>query len=303
MKLLSTIKRIRKKGDIALNNACSLEEIIANIVRKEYLLNSSLHSTKMGVANNLEYADRVIVSITTYGKRIHDVHLVIESLLNQTMPPNKIILWLADDEFKETHKPLLLKKQEARGLEIDFCEDLRSYKKLIPTLKKYPNSVIITVDDDILYPYNMVENLYSEYLKNKKCVYCLRAHLMTFDENANLLPYDKWIMDYKGREESMLVFPTSGGGVLYPSDCFHEDILNDDLFNKLAPFADDIWFKTMTLLNMIPCKTVGSSQSFDLTENQDIGLFHKNVVQHYNDVQIKQTFDHYKLWDTVKSIL
>jgi len=303
MKFLSTLKRLRRKGDKALNNAYSMTEIISRSIRIESLLNGSLQSVKKGVADNGRYSDNIIVSLTTYGKRINDVHLVIESLLNQTMLPNKIILWLAEDEFNESTIPLILKKQKGRGLEIGFCKDLKSYKKLIPTLERHPNSVIITVDDDILYSHNLIEILYNEYLKNKKCVYCNRSHKMTFDKYNKLLPYNQWIYNFKGNEESYIVFPTSGGGTLFPPNCFHKDILNIDLFTKLAPYADDVWFKAMTLLNTIPCKTTSNSELIFLQENQDIGLFHKNVGQNFNDVQIRQTFDYYNLWDIIKSNL
>ena len=53
------------------------------------------------------------------------------------------------------------------GLTIDWYHDIRSYKKLIPTLKRYPDDIIITADDDILYPCNMVSDLYDTYTKYK----------------------------------------------------------------------------------------------------------------------------------------
>ena len=300
MNFLTKLKRIKKKSDIALHNACALNEIVTNIIKKEYMLQNSLQSTKMGVAENGKYPDEIIVSLTTYGKRIFDVNITIESLLNQTMPPNKIILWLAEDEFNEKNIPFILKKQAERGVIIDFCKDLKSYKKLIPTLEKYPNSIIITADDDIIYNCNMVENLYLEYLKNKNCIYACRAHFMTFDKNKNLLPYNQWKHNYQQQEESYLVFPTGAGGILYPPNCFHEDILKIDLFTKLAPYADDIWFKTMTLLNNVPCQIIYSQHVY-LQDNQDMALFHKNIGQQLNDVQLKQTFDYYNLWNFLKS--
>ncbi|MGL5426399.1 MAG: hypothetical protein ACRDAS_00590, partial [Cetobacterium sp.] len=87
---------------------------------------------------------QIIVSLTTYNKRIYDVHLTIESLFRQTLMPNKIILWLAEDEFNRYNIPFMLQKLEKKGLEIGFCKDLKSYKKLIPTLVKYPNDIVIT---------------------------------------------------------------------------------------------------------------------------------------------------------------
>lgn len=38
-----------------------------------------------------------------------------------------------------------------KELTIDWYHDIKSYKKLIPTLQKYPDSIIVTADDDIIY--------------------------------------------------------------------------------------------------------------------------------------------------------
>jgi hypothetical protein len=43
-------------------------------------------------------------------------------------------------------------------------------------------------------------------------------------------------------------FPTGVGGILYPPKCFHKDIADKELFLKLAPNADDIWFWAMACL-------------------------------------------------------
>ncbi len=48
-----------------------------------------------------------------------------------------------------------------KGLTIDWCEDIKSYKKLIPTLKKYPDAIIVTADDDLIYDNKWLEQLYN----------------------------------------------------------------------------------------------------------------------------------------------
>ncbi|MDR0763178.1 MAG: hypothetical protein LBF01_01600, partial [Bacteroidales bacterium] len=122
------------------------------------LTQSALYSTESGITPSTT-DETLIVSLTTHGKRIYEVYLAIESILRQTLKPNKIILWLSKNKFNENNIPLILKKQQQRGLEIAFCEDVKSYTKLIPTLQMYPQAVIITVDDDILYPFDLIENL------------------------------------------------------------------------------------------------------------------------------------------------
>ena len=296
-------KKIKK----ALSNLYNLDDRIKiNNLITEYE-NSILNNKNRKI---LEYTEnkqnQLIVSLTTYNKRIYDVHLTIESLFRQTLKPNKIILWLAENEFNRENIPYILKKLQEKGLEIGYCKDIKSYKKLIPTLKKYPNDIIITVDDDVLYPYDFIENLYREYNKNNKCIYFYRGHKIKFDKENNVLQYSKWEGNYQGEESTLDTLPTGIGGILYPPKCFYKDILREDLFMRLAPRADDIWFKAMTLMNNIPCKKIKLSKDFkkkfiDLEDGQDIALGISNVIENQNDIQIKQTFDYYNLWEKLKN--
>jgi hypothetical protein len=291
-------KIIVRFGGKSLSNVSHLDNIIEQKLYRSLFLQSALHSTETGVIRFNANGKNIIVSLTTHNKRILDVWLTIESLLNQTLKPNKLILWLAEDEFDENSIPLVLKRQQKRGLEIGFCKDLKSFTKLIPTLQKYSNQLIITADDDIVYPFDLVENLYKEYERtDNNVVLCCRVHKMIFDKQNLLLPYNKWTSEYQGQETSMLVFPTGVGGVFYPPHCFHEDIFKEDLFLKLCPHADDVWFKAMTLLKGIPCKKILCRELIMMDENQDIALERINRGQNKNDTQIKAVFNHYNLWD------
>jgi hypothetical protein len=168
-------------------------------------------------------------------------------------------------------------------------------------LQKYPNDIIITVDDDIIYPYDLVENLYKSYKLDKNCVHFCRGHKMRLNRKGHLLPYKKWLSCISECEKSFLAFPSGCGGVLYPPHCFHTDILQKELFLQLSPTADDVWFKAMTLLNDIPCrKTPYDIHPIGILNNQDIALEIQNVWNKKNDVQIKQVFDYYNLQDKLQ---
>lgn len=51
---------------------------------------------------------KIVVSLTSYPARIDTVWLTIETLLRQSMKPDELILWLADEQFPS--KDLLPKK-------------------------------------------------------------------------------------------------------------------------------------------------------------------------------------------------
>lgn len=235
-------KRRLKKHD--LNNNRKLQSAVQGALLQQ----NALHSSEPGVGNTLDH--EIVVSLTSYEKRIGDAYLCVESLLQQSLRPDRIILWLSRSNFPNGKVPALLRKQESRGLEIIFTdEDLGPYKKYVYALERFPRSLVITVDDDILYPVDMVEQLYDAWLENPETIQCHRAHAMRLDKPGQLAPYRKWASCPPGRPPSSLVFPTGVCGVLYFPGALHEDATNRDQFLRLCPMADDIWLKAMSLKN------------------------------------------------------
>jgi hypothetical protein len=198
----------------------------------------------------------LIISLTSFPGRINFVHLTIKSLLRQTVIPSKIILWLAEKEFpkKEKNLPKNLILLSKKGLLISFCsKNIKSYKKLIPTLQKYPNKIIITTDDDIIYEKDMVEKLYKSFLKHPKDI---QAHRIT----KFIYKSGKFITKVGGKDHykgsSFLNKLTGVGGVLYPPNWFYKDIFNEKLFMKLAPTNDGQWSWIQGILNNFRVRVV-----------------------------------------------
>ena len=245
---------------------------------------------------------RFIVSLTSYPERLNlDVHYCIFSLLNQTLKPDEIVLWLAIEEFpnKELDIPERILKFKENGLTIKFTHNIKSYKKLIPALKEYPNDVIITADDDIYYDKQWFEKLYNAYLDDDNCIICHRAHKVKIDENGNIAPYKSWDKIIDDNTRSYLNFFTGCGGVLYTKSLLYKDIFNEELLTKLAPNADDIWFWAMAILNKTKIKIISEPCNKIIPINYDrehgLGghttLFTTNIIE--NDFQLKNIVDYY----------
>ena len=279
--------------------------LLTNYNQKRFLLEQNiLYSNEVGVTNTKYCESDIIVSLTTYGKRIYDVALTIESIMEQTMKANKIVLWL-DYSFQNKTLPNSLNKLKNRGLEICFCEDLLSYKKLIPTQKKYPNDVIITIDDDILYDYDVIERLLSSYPKEPNYIHCLRHHRMKFDKCGNLLPYIKWILEDKNDSLTFLNFFTSGAGTLFPPNSLDSNVTDEKSFLSICKYADDIWLNAMAILKGTltkQCYTRNKNCMEGLVNEdvQDIALANNNVTLGRNDIQIKAVFEKYGIYALIK---
>lgn len=225
-----------------------------------YLWDKTLHSKERGVSDERYCDEEVVVSLTTYGDRIHDVHLAIESIMQQTMLPNRIVLWLAEDEFKGKTLPVALRMQLERGLEIAYCEDLRSYKKLIPSLRRFPEACIVTVDDDIAYSPDFIEKMVRAHKEHPSDICASRIHRIVLDATGKPAPYLEWqLCVEKCPKENNLAFFTGCGGILYPPGSLPEEVFNQDVFMGICSSADDVWFSAMRLLNGIKVTKIFSS--------------------------------------------
>jgi hypothetical protein len=266
----------------------------------QYLDNLVLNSRELGITENSYGTNELVVSLTTYGKRLNEVYLAIETVMQQTMKPNKIVLWLGND-MEKINIPVTLRSQQKRGLEINYCKDIRSYTKLIPSLQKFPESLIITIDDDCLYNFDIIENLYNAYERNPSQIYALRLHRMKMRSSSRLEKYSNWIWGYENFDSSPLNFPTGVGGVLYPPQCFSKEVFNSDVYLNICKYADDVWFKAMSLMNGYISQKVythnKNGNDFLINDNiQDITLAKQNNDKSMNDIQLKAVFDKYDLY-------
>lgn len=255
---------------------------------------------KKGIKQENKRNRKLIVSITSIPLRTDKLWITMESLLRQTYKPDKIILWLAKDEFQNVKLPERLREQQKRGIEIRYCANLRSYKKFYYTAKAYPDDYIVTVDDDIIFAEDMLEILVKTYRENPGGIVCQRSHYIK-KYGGRLRPYTKWL-GYEDRTDidstySFQNFFTSGAGTLFPMFRLKKVVLQQEIFMKLAPYADDVWLnfcawkagiKTMnvkgSLGNII---TIGSS-----SRN---GLFKINAIHQKNDEQIERVLEYLRI--------
>lgn len=239
----------------------------------------------------------IVVSLTSYPARIGTVTPTIKSLLSQTYQARKIVLWLAEDQFpnKEKDLPFSLVELISDKFSIMWCEDLLSYKKLIPALSIYPTSVIVTADDDILYANNWLLELVVSYLQDPSAIHCHRAHAISLDEDGKLLPYKKWKRDVKSATAGFTNFFTGCGGVLYPPSSLHADVTRKSIFASICSHGDDIWFWGMAVLKNTKIKIVADSD-FELNfiqGSQENALWVTNDGGGRNDIMLNSFMETY----------
>ncbi|HEY8567769.1 hypothetical protein [Microbulbifer sp.] len=290
-------KRLRKHD--AVNN-----RKLESILRVQLLQQQALNSTAPGIGNDKEH--HIVVSLTSFDKRIDNVVYTVESLFQQWVRADVIALWLSKEQFPDGQLPESLVRQQQRGLQVFYVEDLGPYTKYFYAFSQFPESLVITVDDDTLYPPDMIDQLYRAWLRNPSWIHCHRAHFMRRSKQGKLLPYDDWVSDWSlqdsDSEPSPLVFPTGVGGVLYFPGSLHPDAFDKEKFLKLCPKADDVWLKAMSLLQGTPCSRLPDSRSWSaryltVSGTQEAALKRENWRKRGgNDCKIRDVFAYYDLY-------
>ena len=130
--MLNKFKNFLVKFNSSINKINKIDRCILLSIKKDRLeCQHNICKENLTTGNCYHVEGDLIVSITTYGRRVHQVYLTLESIANQTCKPNKVILWLDENEFSKDSLPLSLKKLCKRGLIVRFCPNYKSYKKLV----------------------------------------------------------------------------------------------------------------------------------------------------------------------------
>lgn len=262
-------------------------KLIVNIV---YPLTIALRTANIGV----EEGSDIIVSLTSFPARIGTVHITIDTLLRQSKKPERVILWLARNQFPDEKKlPKKLLKMRKRGLEIKFCEDLKSHKKYFYSMKYYPEKIIITVDDDMFYHSKLVEDLYKKHLDYPQAVCCNWGHIITFTENGHVDKYLNWRGGVNGYlSPNLLLTPIGAEGILYPPGCISEKVFDKKIISDLIPFADDLWLKVMCVKAGTEAVRVHNQAIpyFNIVRAQKVTLQKLNIEEDKNDKQLRAVF-------------
>lgn len=306
-----------KSKSVAMKSELRILQEEVKLLKHQFLginkekVSSNIENFKGKGCVDVERSPRLIVSLTSFPARMYDIHYALFSLLNQTVKPDKVILWLGEDKFpnKDEDLPKKVLELKKHGLSIEYCKDVRSFTKLIPALIKYPNDIIVTADDDIYYPDNWLEVLYNGHLSNNidNNILCHRAHNIKFDNEDKIEPYSKWDKAISISYPSSINFLTGVGGVLYPPNSFSQEVFNEVKFKQLCPLADDIWFWAMAVLNNRKIKVVENAIT-NLTyvnPQRELGLLNEqtliseNCFNNKNDEQLKNVLNAYPELKTI----
>lgn len=242
---------------------------------------------------------KLIVSMTSFPARMRTIVPCVDSLLAQTKKPDKLILWLSTEQFpdREDSLPEELRSRVGDRFGIEWVDDdLKSHKKYFYAAARYPDDLLVTVDDDVVYNETVLENLYAGHLESPHCIIAERANMVLFRPDGNLREYDTWIYDcqHLRATQTYQLLPTGVGGVLYPPGSIPAAAFDVSAIKQTSLTADDLWLKVMTTANgypvWMPRRRAGHTQ---IQDAQAVGLWRANSFQGGNDAALRRVLDYY----------
>ena len=191
---------------------------------------------------------QLIVSMTSYPKRIRHAWLALESLFRQDDRRFRLVLVLAESQFPGRQLPRMIRKQMEKGLEILWVErDGRSFDHLWPAYSAFPGNNVVSVDDDKFFATDMVSKLRSAARMNPRAIVGWRGWDMR-PTNGTFEFGENWVRANRDTPSSRLFMPP-GNGSLYPAGSLPRETGNYDLRERICPNADDVWYWAMAKMS------------------------------------------------------
>ncbi|MET3604672.1 hypothetical protein ABIC99_002488 [Sphaerotilus sulfidivorans] len=237
-----------------------------------------------------------VVSLTSYPRRYKDLARTIKSILMQkTRNKYEVILWIAKNDIDELPNDVV--NLCKFGLKINSCEDLRSYKKIVPLAEIIaagdicPVGVIIA-DDDMNYPQGWLNSLIEDNVLYPADVVAHRVHRIKYLSNGFPDDYMNWIHSISESGIDSGNFATGCGGVLYPTVLLKRMNFNINVIRDTCPDGDDIWLYAETRkLNSVVRLATKKIDIFEWSAAQSSALWLENCIQGRNNQQIKKYWE------------
>lgn len=237
---------------------------------------------------------RVIVSLTSYPKRIDIALESVKRLEKQTVKPDKVVLFLSKEEFSDES---MLETSDINNLNFEIHwvdQNLRPHNKYYYAFQEYRNDYVITIDDDNIYSDDMVECFLKNAEKFPNAVLSMRAHLITRDVSGNIAPYNDWLQKcYEFvNVPRMDLIATGNGACLYSPELFDQELFNTNVIIENCLYTDDLWLKVMELLSNIPVVLITDKPKH--REIQVEGLYSTRNQNGGNDLSWNKMWGIYK---------
>lgn len=229
---------------------------------------------------------KTYISLTSIFDKQDYLIKTLHTIKNQNVLPNKCYIYLSEEPYlldkgfknKKINEELFTFINSNDIFEIKWVQNIGPYRKLLFLLKEKwdEDCIILTIDDDILYNTNIVEDYINDYNKYKCCI-SYRGFTPNFQEK------DFSDFGYNKRKnthlKSIFNFANSGVGMVTHPSFFHKTsdlIFNENVYKSLCNTGDDIWYYFCRIANRIDTVIINKPNHFNfLSLKKECALFLK----------------------------
>lgn len=181
----------------------------------------------------------LIVTLTTIPARAHLIGPVLQSLLDQTEPADRILLaWPRQARRGGAPYPDPATLALPEGVEILRCEDAGPATKLLPALLAAPEATLVVVDDDVIYPRDFLAVLRAAARRHPGAAVGLRG--VTVDPGRPFGDLDHVMCGAIAQDQPVdILFGT--WGYLLPPGALDAAVQNLDAAPEALRWVDDVW--------------------------------------------------------------
>lgn len=197
--------------------------------------------------------EKIIVSMTTWPPRFAVAQQAMAAIVEQVKADNlqarvHLVMVLSEDEvcYAETRSEAcqLLSKMEKLGVEIIYDRgNIKSHKKLMPTLEKYPNNPILVVDDDNVQWPGWLKTFVSDHDQHPNDIIYGQSLSRIELHGDRIVEVREHFSFWNAGKVTTNKKPANGAsGTLYPAHTFTDPrFFGRELFMRLSPTSDETW--------------------------------------------------------------
>ena len=227
--------------------------------------------------------------MTTWPPRFSSAPFAMQSILQQRKDSGleqrvHPVLVLSEEEICETSNRReackLMRMMEDKGVELIIDKgNIRSHKKLIPTLEKYQDSVILCVDDDHVYSKGWLKTFVSDHDAHPSDIIYGQGYGKISIKNGEIVEErDTLNMLMLKRGQVTTNIKPSSAAILYPAHTFTDNrFWNRDLFMRVCPTDDETWQWAFSKISGIKSRILSADNiPWSFGARQDCALWNLN---------------------------
>lgn len=199
----------------------------------------------------------LIVNITTTSNRLDLCSSTVYSLLNQSMIPDEINVWISregymsDEGIQHIPKWVGFLNSKHNIIKFRYTENTGPYRKIIPALRFFNDTDrLVYADDDVVYGKNWLNSLVNLFeSQDEKYVVASRVRIKQKNFLSRYKSYSTYNICNKDIVLASDYIITGVGGCILTKSHIDNKYINDDEFFHVAPKTDDLWISKIIQLS------------------------------------------------------